>query len=190
MTVLILGLALFLGSHSLRIFADAWRARQLARLGENAWKGLFSLVALAGFALVIWGYGMARAAGANLWTPPAEARQLTWILMPVSFVLLAAAYVPGNRIKAATGHPMVLGVKVWAFAHLVSNGRPADLILFGAFLAWAILDFRSARTRDRAAGTRHPAGTLRGDIVTVLAGLAASALFARYLHGWLVGMPL
>lgn len=190
MTVLILGLALFLGSHSVRIFADGWRTQQVARLGENAWKGLFSLIALAGLVLVIWGYAMARAGGVTLWTPPAAARPLAWVLMPVSFVLLAAAYVPGNRIKATLGHPMVLGVKVWAFAHLLANAGAGDVLLFGAFLAWAVLDFRSARARDRAAGTRYPAGSLRGDVITVAVGLAASAAFARYLHGWLIGMPL
>lgn len=190
MTVLILGLVLFLATHSIRIVAEDWRARQVARFGEHTWKGLYALVALAGFALMVWGYGLARAGSPMIWSPPLWMRHVTSLLMPVSFVLLAAAYVPGNRIKAAMGHPMVVGVKVWALAHLLSNGRAADVILFGAFLVWAVLDFRAARVRDRASGTRYPAGTLRGDLITVSIGLIATAVFVLFLHAWLIGVPL
>lgn len=190
MSVLILGLLLFLGAHSVRIFADDWRTSQVGRLGENAWKGLFSLVALAGFVLIVWGYGVARAESTALWNPPGWTRHVTWLLMAVSLILLAAAYVPGSRIKAAVGHPMVLGVKVWAFAHLASNGRTADVILFAAFLMWAVFDFGSARVRDRASGTVYPAGTLRRDAIAVISGLIATAGFVLFLHAWLIGVPL
>ena len=127
MTWLVLGLVIFLGAHSVRIVGEDWRAKQIARRGENGWKGLYSLVSIVGFVLIVWGYGQARLAGADLWHPPVWTRHTALLLTLVSFVLLAAAYVPGTRIKAAIKHPMVVGVKVWAFAHLISNGRLADM---------------------------------------------------------------
>lgn len=188
MTYLILGLLVFLGAHSVRIFADDWRSRQIARLGERGWKGMVAAVSLLGFALIVWGYGLARAAPLDLWQPPRWSAHLTALLTLPAFVLLVAAYVPRNRIKAAVGHPMVLGVKLWAFAHLVSNGRLNDVVLFGAFLAWAVVDFAAARRRDRLAGTRYPIGTPARDGMVVAAGIAAWAVFALYLHGWLIGV--
>lgn len=187
MTILILGLILFLGMHSIRIVADGWRARQVARLGENGWKGLYSLASALGLGLVVWGYGLARAEPIVLWAPPVWTKHVAALLTLPAFVLIAAAYVPGNRIKAAVGHPMVAGVKVWAIAHLLSNGNLADVLLFGAFLAWAVLDFRSARQRDRAAGVRYAAGSLARDGFATAAGIGAWALFAGFLHLWLIG---
>jgi uncharacterized membrane protein len=188
MTALILGLAIFLGAHSVRIVADKWRAAQLARLGEGAWKGLFSAASAVGLVLIIWGYHSAQAQPIVLWSPPQWLRLVGALLTIPAFVLLAAAYVPGTRIKAAVGHPMVAGVKLWAFAHLLANGTLAAVVLFGAFLVWAIADFRSARRRDRAAGTRYPAGTIAGDALALVAGLVAWAIFAFLLHGWLIGV--
>jgi len=187
MTTLILGLILFLGVHSVRAIAPGWRDRQRARLGANGWKALYSIASLAGFVLIVWGYGQTRAAP-DLWTPPYWTRHLAALLMIPSFVLLVAAYVPRNRIKAAIGHPMVVGVKVWAFAHLLANGRPGDVLLFGAFLAWAILAFIASRRRDRAAGTRYAAGTLTGDLLVAAIGLIAWAGFAFAGHRWLIGV--
>ena len=123
-----------------------------------------------------------------LWLPPEWTRDLTALLTLPAFVLIAAAYVPGNRIKAAVGHPMVAGVKVWAIAHLCSNGKLADVLLFGAFLVWAVLDFRSARRRDRAAGVRYPAGSGARDGLAIAAGIGAWALFAAFLHLRLIGV--
>ena len=185
---LIVGLVIFLGAHSVRIFAEPWRTRQIARLGQQRWKGLYSLVSLAGFALIVWGYGVSRADPVNLWDPPAWTRHAAALLTIITFVLWTAAYVPGNRIKAALGHPMILGVKVWALAHLISNGGLADVVLFGAFLVWAVLDFRAARQRDRAAGTRYPSGSVGRDLSTLVIGLIAWWAFAQYLHGWLIGV--
>ena len=190
MTTLILGLAVFLGAHSVRIFAEDWRTGTVARVGENPWKGIYSLISIAGFALLVWGYGQARLTSGLLYEPPLTLRHATWLFTLVSFVLLAAAYVPGNHIKAAVGHPMVAGVALWAFAHLLSNGRAADVILFGAFLAWAILDFVAARKRDRAAGTRYAAGSAARTAMTVVAGIAAWAAFAIWAHGWLIGVKV
>ena len=108
--------------------------------------------------------------------------------MLISLVLLAAAYVPGNLIKARLGHPMIIGVKVWAFAHLLANGRLADVVLFGAFLAWAIVDFIAARKRDRAAGTVYPQGDELRTVLTVVAGVVVWAVFVAGLHQWLIGV--
>lgn len=188
MTYLILGLVAFLGTHSVRIFAEDWRARAIARVGHNGWKGIYSLISIAGFVLLVWGYGQARHAGGALYDPPLFMRHVTALFMPISFVLVAAAYVPGNHIKAAIGHPMAAGVKLWAFAHLLSNGSLADVILFGAFLAWAIVDFIVSRKRDRIAGTRYPAGSGARTAATAVAGVAAWLVFAFWAHLWLIGV--
>lgn len=185
---LVAGLILFLGSHSVRIVADDWRAEQVARLGERKWKGLYTVVALAGFVLIVWGYGQARMEPVVLWTPPVWTRHLASLLVLPAFVLIVAGNMRGTRIKAAVGHPMVLGTKLWAFAHLVANGTLADVVLFGAFLAWAIADYASARRRDRAAGTVYPAGTLARDALAVVVGVAAWAAFGFWLHGPLIGV--
>ena len=188
MTFLILGLILFLGVHSLRIFADPWRTAQIARLGEKPWKGLYSLASIAGFVLLVWGFGRARAATVVLWSPPAWTHYVALVLTLIAFVLIAAAYVPGTRIKSSVHHPMVLSVKVWAFAHLISNGTLADVVLFGSFLAWSIADFTSSRRRDRAAGTVYPAGSVGKDAVAVVVGVVAWAVFAFWLHEWWFGV--
>ena len=188
MTALILGLLLFLGVHSVRIFADGWRSRTIARLGEGPWKGVYTLLSLAGLALIIWGFGQARATPIVLWATPVWARHLAALLMLGSLVLLAAAYVPGNQIKARLHHPMVLGVKVWAGAHLLANNTLAELLLFGGFLAWAVLSFGAARRRDRATGAVYAAGTPGATLRAVAAGLLAWAVLAFWAHGWLIGV--
>lgn len=188
MTLLIVGLIVFLGAHSLRIFADSWRSAQIARMGEGPWKGLYSLVSIAGFVLLIWGYGRARAATAVLWQPPSWTHYPAAVLVLVAFVLVVSAYVRGTRIKASLHHPMVLGVKSWAFGHLIANGTLADIVLFGSILVWAILDFAALRRRDRIAGTVYPAGTAGRDALAVATGVAAWAVFAFYLHERWIGV--
>jgi len=188
MAVLILGLVLFLGAHSVRIFANDWRSRQVARLGEKGWKGLYTLVSIAGFALIIWGFGLARQQPVLLYVPPMWLRHLNALFTLIAFILVVAAYAPGNHFKAKLGHPMLAGVKTWAFGHLLATGMLHDVVLFGAFLLWAVVDFISARRRDRAAGVTYPAGTVKGDIIVVVAGVVAWAVFAFWLHGWLIGV--
>lgn len=188
MTLLIVGLLIFLGTHSLRLFADDWRSRQRARLGELRWKGLFALVSLSGFVLLCWGFGLARLHPVVLYVPPLALRHLNALFTLVAFVLLVAAYVPRNHFKARLGHPMLLGVKVWAVGHLLATGMLRDVVLFGAFLLWAVLLFVVSRRRDRAAGTRYPAGTLQGDALTLLLGVALWVAFAFWLHRWLIGV--
>ena len=188
MTVLILGLILFLGPHSVRIVAEPWRTQMLQRLGEKPWKGLYSLVSLIGFALIIWGYGLARYNPVVLWQPPVAMRHIASLLTLASFILLTAAYVPGNSIKARLRHPMILGVKLWAFAHLLANGMLADLVLFGAFLLWAVLDYRAARERDREQSISYGQGKLMPSIVAVVIGTLLWAAFAFWLHRWWIGV--
>ena len=188
MSALILGLLMFLGMHSARIFAEGWRTQVISTKGPGAWKGLYTVVSLVGFGLIIWGYGQARLAPVVLWGSPAWTRHLASLLVLIALVLLAAAYVPRNGIKARVHHPMVLAVKVWALAHLLANNTLADVLLFGGFLLWSVLDFRAARQRDRAAGTVYPAGTLAGSLAAVVVGCAAWAAFAFWLHLPLFGV--
>src|SRR4030095_10845451 len=154
MTLLIIGLLIFLGTHSVRIVADDWRTARVARIGPKPWKGLYSLVSIVGFVLIVIGYGAARGHPVVLYTPPSWLRHLAALLTIPAFILVAAAYVPGTRIKQAVGHPMVAGVKAWAFAHLLANGTLADVILFGSFLAWSIADYVVSRRRAGAGGCR------------------------------------
>lgn len=188
MTLLILGLVLFLGMHSTRIVADGFRSAQVARLGVNGWKAIYSVISIAGFVLLVYGYGLARESPTVLFVPPPWMRHVTALLTIPAFVLLAAAYVPGTRIKRAVGHPMVAGVKIWAFAHLLSNGTLADVVLFGAFLAWAVFDYVAARRRDRAAGTVYATGPVARDATAIAIGLAAYVVFAFWLHAWWIGV--
>ena len=188
MVLLVLGLVLFLGVHSTRIVADGWRTRMVGRMGEKGWKGLYTLISLAGFVCIVWGYAHARQSPQPLWTPPRGMNHLAALLMLVSFVLLAAAYVPRNTFKARLHHPMVLGVTLWAVAHLLANGTLADLVLFGAFLAWAVADFASSRQRDRANNTSYPAGTTQGTVIAVAVGLLAWVVFVAGAHRWLIGV--
>jgi uncharacterized membrane protein len=188
MAILILGLAVFLGMHSIRIVADDWRTVQRNRYSEHAWKAGYSIVSIIGFILIVVGYGMARQEPVILWAPPVAMRHIAALLTAISFVLISAAYVPRNSIKAVLHHPMLLGVKLWAFAHLLANGMLADVILFGSFLIWAVFCFRAARQRDKAAMTQYPAGTAMGTIIAVVVGLVIWALFAFWLHGLLIGV--
>lgn len=188
MVALILGLVLFLGAHSVRIFIPGVRTALLEKLGEMTWKGLFSVVSLAGLALIVWGYGQARMAPVWLWISPVWTYHLAALLMLFAFVLLAAAYIPGNRIKARLGHPMLLATKVWALAHLIANGTLADLLLFGSFLVWAIADFAVSRRRDRAEGVTYPALGIGRDLAVLAVGLVGYVVFAFWLHGLLIGV--
>jgi uncharacterized membrane protein len=188
MTVMILGLLIFLGVHSLRVFADDWRKRQLASLGELRWKGLYALVSLIGFVLLCWGFSLARQQPVVLYVPPPMLRHLNALFTLLAFVLVAAAYVPRNHLKAKFGHPMLLGVGVWAFGHLLAIGMLRDAVLFGAFLLWAVVVFIVSRRRDRATIHRYPAGTLSGDVMSIVLGVVLWAAFAFWLHLLLIGV--
>lgn len=188
MIILISGLFLFLGIHSIRIFADDWRTTQIKGMGAMPWKGLYSILSVAGFLLIIWGFSIARSTPLILWSPPTWTRHLAAVLMLLAFLFLVAAYVPGNRLKAMVGHPMVVATKTWAAAHLLANGTLADVILFGSFLIWAIADFAVSRRRDRAAGISYPAIGIGRDGLVIGIALVAFLLFARFGHQWLFGV--
>lgn len=186
--ILMLGLALFLASHSVRIFADGWRTSMVARIGPWPWKGLIGGLSLVGFALLVWGFGATQADPTVLWLPPHWTHHLAAVLTLPAFVLVIAAYVPGNRIKSAIGHPMVAGVKIWALAHLLANGTLADTLLFGSFLLWAVLAFSTSRRRDRAAGITYPAGPASRTIWAAGLGIAGWAIFSTQLHLPMIGV--
>lgn len=187
MLLLIIGLVLFLGVHSVSIVAPAWRDAQRARMGENAWKGGYSLVSALGLALIVYGYSQARLAPVELYTPPAWGRHLAALLLLPVFPLLLATYLPG-RIQAAAKHPTLLATKLWALAHLLANGSAADVLLFGGFLAWAVADRIAV---GRRAVPRHvPAAPPRpiNDAIALVGGLALYAVFVLWAHRWLIGV--
>lgn len=216
MTYLILGLILFLATHSVRILFDdpwwrssnpsgtgsavqaestglglvatGWRTKQIARFGLGGWKGMYALFSLVGFGLIVWGYGEARQAPVILWNPPVAMRHIAALLTLLSFILVVAAYVPRNKLKAKLGHPMYAGVKLWAFSHLLANGSLADVLLFGGFLAWSVVGFVVSRKRDRAAGVTYPAGEVVMTGLVVIIGVAAWAGFALWAHGAWIGV--
>ncbi len=189
MPVMLLGLVLFLASHLMRALAGGWREQQIARHGEAAWKIACSVLALAGLVLAIYGYGLARAEGTLLWAPPGWTQYVLSLVMIPAFLLLFAAYAPANRLRNAVGHPLLLAVGVWALAHLAANGRLADVLFFGAFLAWVAIAYPAARGRDRAAERPLPEPRRAGEAVTIGGGLAGYIVFALFLHMPITGVP-
>ena len=186
MTLLILGLVIFLGIHSVSIVAPAWRDAQVASRGDLPWKGLYTVVSLIGFGLLVYGYGLARQAPLVLYTPPTALRHVALLLMLPVFPLLFAAYLPG-RIKAAAKHPMLVATKLWAVAHLCANGTLVDVLLFGGFLAWAVADRISLKRRPSRPVPGAPAGPAN-DVIALVGGLAVYGLFLWKLHAWLIGV--
>ncbi len=188
MTVLILGLALFLGSHSISIFADPWRNSVATRLGAQAWQGIYSVVAAAGLGLIIWGYGLARQEPTVIYMGPLWLRHAALLLMVPVFPLMFAAYLPG-RIRERLGHPMLLGTLLWALTHLLVNGNLADLLLFGGFLVWACMDLVSMKWRTSRAIQTLPKRRFN-DLIAVVAGLALYGVFLLWGHAWLTGIAV
>jgi uncharacterized membrane protein len=187
MTYLIAGLVLFLGVHSVSIFAPAARDRWAAALG-NGWRALYSVLSLIGFLMLIHGYGVARQTPVVLYVPPVGLRHFALLLMLPVFPLLFAAYLPG-RIRTATKHPMLVAVKLWAVAHLMANGMLADVLLFGGFLAWAVADRISLKRRPVRAIRTAPPSPLN-DVIAVVGGLAVYAATLLWLHRAVIGVPV
>lgn len=186
MSLLITGMVLFFASHCVSIVNEPWRDRLVARLGEKTWQGLYGLVALAGFTLIIIGYGQARQAPTLLYAPPVWSRHAALLLMLPVFPLLVATYFPG-RIQSLARHPMLLATILWGIAHLMANGTLADLLLFGSFLLWALAD-RISMTRRVQRPIQGAPPAAWNDAVALLAGLALYAGFLFGLHGWLFGV--
>ncbi|MDE1924285.1 MAG: NnrU family protein [Gammaproteobacteria bacterium] len=187
MNILVLGLCLFLGVHSIAIAAPAWRSRMRERLGEGGWKALYGAVALIGFVLIVRGFEIARAAPVVLYTPPPWMRHVTFLFMVPVFPLLLSAYLPGH-IKAAVKHPMLAAVKFWAVAHLLMNGRLADVLLFGGFLAWAVVDRISLKRRPVAPSSRRGAPSAWYDAAAIVLGLGLYGFFVAWAHLRLFGV--
>ena len=187
MPLLIAGLVLFLGVHSVAIVAPSFRTRTIQRMGEGAWKGLYALISLAGFVLICYGFGLARQAPVVLYSPPTWLRHLAFLVMLPVFPLLIAAYLPG-RIKTAAKHPMLAAVKFWAFAHLLANGSLADVLLFGGFLAWAVVDRISVKRRATPQVLRTAPPGPWNDAIAVVLGLAVYALLIGWAHVRLFGV--
>jgi uncharacterized membrane protein len=186
MRVLLLGLVIFFAGHSVSIVAGGWRDRMAVRLGAGAWQGLYAAVAIIGFVLIVYGYGLARQEPVILYSPPVWLRHATLLLMIPVFPLLLATYLPG-RIQTATRHPMLVAVKLWALAHLLANGTLADVVVFGSFLAWAVVDRISLKRRVQRPVPGAPPSRAN-DIVATVAGLALYAAFVLWWHAWLFGV--
>lgn len=187
MGTLILGLVIFFAVHSVSIFSRPFRDRMVETLGEMPWKGVYTLLSLIGVVLIVWGYGAARAEPTVLYVPPLWLRHVALVLLLPVFPLFVATYLP-SRIGVAARHPTLLATKLWAFAHLLANGMLADVLLFGAFLAWAVADRIAVKRRAVTREVTAPA-TIANDVIVVVVGLAAYVAFLLWAHTWLIGVP-
>jgi uncharacterized membrane protein len=186
--ILIIGLAVLLGAHVFVTFRGA-RARLMAQLGQNSYRALFSVVAIVGLVLVVWGYGEYRAHGwVQVWTPPAFMLHLTVGLMLLSVIFITAAYVP-THIKVWLHHPMLASIKIWALAHLLSNGDLGSILLFGSFLAWGVYARVAAKRRGDLGATSAPAGWTN-DIIVVAVGVVIFLALGYYFHPYVIGVPV
>ena len=188
MLVLVLGLILFLATHSVRIFADPWRRRRIEAHGKGRWMAVYSVLSILSLVLIVWGYGMARENPIVVWDPPVWTRHLAILLTLPAFALVTLNRAEPGPVRAAVGHPMILGVKIWAFAHLLANGTLADIVLFGALLVWAIVAYAAARRRDRAEGIVHRSGPWGPELARMAAGIVIWVGFLLFLHEWLIGV--
>jgi len=188
-SLLIVGLLLFLGVHSISIFAWRWRDATVQRIGEGTWKGLYGVASLIGLVLLIWGYGLARQEPTIVYLPPAWLRHVGMLLLLFVFPFALAAYLPG-RIKQRLKHPLLVAVKTWALAHLLMNGMLADVVLFGAFLAWAVVDRISLKRRPQREMLASAPASKWNDAIAVVGGLAIYVAFVGGLHRWLIGVPV
>ncbi len=188
MMVLVVGIVIFLGIHSVRILAPEFRDAQIAARGEGAWKGIYSLVSAVGLGLIIWGYALARPEAAFIYEPPTWMKHINLLLMLFAFISMMVANVPTGRLKPILKHPFLLAIKLWAFGHLLSNGDLASLVLFGSFLAWAIWDRIAVKRRGDFGPT--VAGPVSNDVIAVVSGIALYLLFVWKAHEWLIGVPV
>ncbi|MFZ2158233.1 MAG: NnrU family protein [Bradyrhizobium sp.] len=189
LSVMILGLVLFLGVHTLTT-QRALRARLIASAGEGGYKVGYSLVSAAGLALIVWGFAKYRATGwIDVWTPPTAMKHLAAALMLAAVILVVASYIRG-RIYTTLKHPMLTGIKLWAAAHLLSNGDLGSIILFGAFLGWAVFDRISLKRRTDAGGPPIPVGGMGNDLIAVAVGFVAYLALAFAFHPVVIGVSV
>ncbi|MET3600618.1 NnrU family protein [Martelella mangrovi] len=191
MIMLIIAVLIFTGIHLVHTFAPDFRRTMIDRLGENAWRGVFSVAALAALVFMIFAFGHARRQGIVLYTPPFWMAHVTVLLMLVAMICLSASFFPPGRIASMAKHPMVLSVKIWAFAHLLANGEAASVILFAGLLIWAVILRISLARRERAGHySRKPFVSARYDAYAFVLGIALWGLFIWKLHVWLIGVPV
>ena len=190
MLFLVLGLLVFLGTHSMRIKGDALREQLIEGVGLERFKTMYAVASLLGFGLLVYGFSIARDTPVVLWTPPSAMKHLAYLLTLVAMVFMAAVYVPRNAIKAKLHHPMVLSVKVWALAHVLANGTLAHLLLFGSMLLWSVLLFKASRARDKRNKVAYPPAHRGATILTLEIGIAMWLVFIGWVHGWLIGVQV
>lgn len=189
MAVLIIGIILFLGLHLLRVFAPGFRQSMIDRMGASAWRGTYSILSILTLVLLIYGFSLARYETTVLYSPPVWMAHITITLMLLALICLVASLLPAGHIATKTKHPMVLSVKIWAFAHLLANGDLASVLLFGAFLAWGVVLRISLKRRQRAGEVvLRPFVSAKYDLYAVVIGLVAWALILWKLHEWLIGV--
>jgi uncharacterized membrane protein len=186
---MIAGLGLFFGAHTLTT-QRALRAGLIKAIGEGGYKIGYTLVSLAGFALIVWGFAHYRSSGwIEVWSPPKALKHLNTALMLPAVILVVAAYIRG-RIYATLKHPMLAGVKLWAFGHLLANGDLGGIILFGSFLAWAVFDRISLKHRADAGGPPIPVGGIGNDLIAVAVGIVVYLALAFAFHPVVIGLPV
>ena len=190
LAIMILGLVVFLGSH-LFVSLRPQRAMLIARLGEGPYKGLFSLVSLIGLALIVYGFAHYRASEwIDIWSPPRWTRHVTALLVWPAIICIIAAYIP-SQIKRVLKHPMLVGVKLWAVAHLLSNGDLGSIILFASILAWAVYDRISLKRRTDAPAPAVATGSgYRNDFIAVVVGTLVYFVLGFWFHPWVIGVPV
>jgi uncharacterized membrane protein len=187
MAIMLLGLAMFLGIHSIRIVYPSWREERIAGMGEGRWRGIYSLISLIGLVLLVFGYAYAQPLAPVIYVAPFWLVHLTALLMAFSFIALMVFNFPAGKLKPMLKHPFLVAVKIWALAHLLVNGDLASLILFGAFLAWAVWDRVAVKRRGESL---PPPGPVINDLYAVAAGLLLWFVFVWKLHEWLIGVPV
>lgn len=188
LTVLILGLAVFFAPHVFTTFRGA-RQAVIERVGEGTYKSVYSVISLIGLGLIVYGYARYRATGwIDVWYPPAWTRHVTVALVWPAIIMVVAAYSPG-RIKTALKHPMLAGIKLWAFAHLISNGDLGSIVLFGSFLAYAVFDRITLKHRTDPGAPPIPVGGVRNDTIAVIGGTVLYLLLGWLFHPYVIGVP-
>jgi len=185
MTVLVLGLVLFFVPHSVPVFFPGLRESAVSRLGERTWKGLYSLLSLAGLGLIVWGWMLFRPDAPDVYTPPDRGRDVTYIFVFLAFVLFSVPRSKPGRIMVLIKHPMMWGVILWAGGHLLANGDLASVLLFGSFLAYAI----AGRLAEAVKGDPSPVFvSYRSDLIALGGGAVFYAVFVLWIHGFLFGV--
>ena len=189
MAILILGIVIFLGIHLVRSFAPGVREAVIQRSGQGAWRAIHGIAAIVGLCLIAYGFDASRATTGILYTPPKFLSHIALTLMIFACICLVAAFLPAGRIKAATKHPAILAIKIWALAHLLAKGETNSVLLFGTFLAWGVILRIAMKRRWRAGAVTHPVFVSSSyDVMAIVGGLVVYGLFVWKLHELLIGV--